>query len=142
MNFIRIGLILAFVSILASVAFGQATGSIGGSVTDALGNIVPGATVTVVAADGTQKQTTTNKNGEYSVTGLAPGTYTVRSGSGTKFAPYENTAVEVTAGQRTDLIVVLTVSGVEAQVDVNLDTGVNTDPSSNTSQTVISGKDL
>jgi hypothetical protein len=142
MNFIRIAFISAFVSILASVAFGQGTGSIGGSVTDTLGAIVPGATVTVVAADGTQKTATTNKNGEYSVTGLTPGTYTVRAASGAKFAPYENTDVAVTAGQRTDLIVVLTVSGVSATLDVTTDVGASTDPAANSDQTVIKGKDL
>jgi hypothetical protein len=142
MKFLRIALISAFVSVLASAAFGQANGSIGGTVTDTLGAIVPGATVTAVAADGTQKSATTNKNGEYAITGLAPGTYTVRSSSGTKFAPYENTDVAVTAGQRTDLIVVLTVGGVSASLDVNLNTGVSLDPESNRDATVITGKDL
>ena len=95
MNLIRIVLISTFVSILTSVALGQGTGSIGGSVTDTLGAVVPGATVTAVAADGTQKTGTANKNGEYSITGLVPGTYTVRASSGTKFAPYENAEVAV-----------------------------------------------
>ncbi|MFL6373634.1 MAG: carboxypeptidase regulatory-like domain-containing protein [Pyrinomonadaceae bacterium] len=142
MKFIRIAFISVFVSILATVALGQASGSIGGSVTDALGNIVPGATVTAVAANGTEKQATANKNGEYTITALTPGTYTVRSASGTKFAPYENTTVDVTAGQRTDLIIVLTVSGVQAEVNINTDTGVSTDPEANKDATVIKGKDL
>src|SRR3954466_6406950 len=114
MKFLRIGLISAFVLIFATGALAQATGSIGGSVTDTLGAVVPGATGTALAADGTQKTATTNKNGEYTITGLTAGTYTVRAASGTKFAPYENTEVAVTAGQKTDLIVVLTLGGVSA----------------------------
>jgi hypothetical protein len=142
MNFLRLGILSALMSLLASVALAQANGSIGGSVTDSLGAIVPGATVTAVAADGTEKQAVANKNGEYVITGLKPGTYTVRSTATNKFAAYENTTVEVTGAERTDLIIVLTVSGVQAQVDVSLDTGVSTDPEANKDATVIKGKDL
>ena len=45
-----------------------------------------------------------------------------------KFALYENTAVEVTGGQKTDLIIVLTVSGVQENVDVKPGDQISTDP--------------
>jgi hypothetical protein len=119
----------------------QQTGSFGGQVQDTLGAVVVGATVTVVAADGKEKTATSNQRGEFSVTGLAPGKYTVRV-IAPNFALYENTEVEITAGQRQELIVPLTVQAVQEQVDVNTNSGVSTDPSNNASATVLKEKDL
>lgn len=142
MNFIRKAIFSAFIAILgASAAFAQANGSIGGTVTDSLGAIVPGATITVVAADGTQKQATTNKSGEYTVSGLKAGVYTVKAFAA-KFALYENAAVEVTAGDKTDLIVVMTVAALDENVDVKTGDQISTDPNENKSATVLKDKDL
>ena len=142
MRSIRIAFLLSIVTVFgAAAAFGQAAGSIGGSVTDSLGAIVPGATVTAVAADGAQKQAVANKNGEYTITALKAGVYTVRS-IAPKFALYENTAVDVTAGQKTDLIIVLTVSGVQENVNVSSGDQVSTDPNNNASATVLKDKDI
>ena len=142
MKFIRSVLFLILSSVvLTGAAFSQSTGSIGGQVVDSLGAIVVGATVTAVAADGKQKQAVTNSRGEYSITGLAPGKYTVRA-IAPKFALYENTEVTVTAGERNELSVVLTVAGVEEKVDVSNENKVSTDADANTSATVIKDKDL
>jgi len=127
--------------LVALPANAQSTGSITGSVQDTLGAVVQGATVTVVGPDGKEKTVTVNKNGEFNVTGLVPGKYTVKV-SAPKFALYENTEVEVTPGKKTELIVPLTVEAVNEQVDVNADTGVSTDPDATASATVIKGKDL
>jgi hypothetical protein len=121
--------------------FSQTTGSISGQVTDSLGAVVPGTTVTAVAADGNQKQAVTNSRGEYSITGLAPGKYTVKA-IAAKFAFYENTEVNVVAGRRDELIIVLTVSGVEESVDVSNDNTVSNESDNNANATVIKGKDL
>ncbi|MFM9903834.1 MAG: TonB-dependent receptor domain-containing protein [Pyrinomonadaceae bacterium] len=137
-TFIFVGLISA---LFASAAFAQTAGSVGGSVTDSLGSVVVGATVTAVAADGKQKQAITNGRGEYTITALAPGKYTVKA-IAPKFGLYENTEVDVTAGAKTDLIVVLTVSGVDETVDVNSANQISTDADSNKDATIISGKDL
>src|SRR5688572_9517631 len=122
-------------------AFAQQTGSISGQVQDTLGAVVVGADVTVVAADGKEKTTTSNQRGEFSVTGLAPGRYTVRV-KAANFALYENTEVQVAAGQREELLVPLTVEGVEEQVDVSSSEGVSTDPQNNAGATVLKEKDL
>ncbi len=53
-------------------------GSLRGQVTDELGALVVGATVTLVAADGTQRTATTNKDGVYTFNSVAPGAYTLR----------------------------------------------------------------
>ena len=83
-------------------AVGQQQGSIAGSVQDTLGAVVVGATITVVAADGSDKTVTSNQQGSFSVNGLAPGKYTVKV-IAPNFALYENTEVEVTAGDRAEL---------------------------------------
>src|SRR4051794_33021324 len=137
MSFIRSTFFLAIISIFGTAAaFGQALGSIGGSVTDSLGAIVPGATVNAIAADGTQKQSVANKNGEYSIGGLKAGVYNVRS-IAPKFALYENSTVEVTGREKTELIVVLTVAGVQENVNVQTGDQVSTDPNTNASATVL-----
>jgi hypothetical protein len=142
MNFLRTVLFVSIIAVFGAVsAFAQGSGSIGGSVTDSLGAIVPGATVTAVGTDGTQKQVVANKSGEYTITGLKAGSYTVRS-MAPKFALYENTAVDVMGGQKTDLIVVLTVTGVQENVDVKTADQMSTDPNTNASATVLKDKDL
>jgi len=119
----------------------QGVGSIGGQVTDALGAVVVGATVTAVSADGKERQAITNARGEYSITGLAPGKYTVK-GIAKNFGLYENADVTVATGDRSDLIIVLTVAELEENVDVSTDNQVNNDADNNQSATVIKGKDL
>jgi hypothetical protein len=124
-----------------SPANAQGTGSVGGVVQDTLGAVVVGATVTVVAADGTEKTAVSNSRGEFSVTGLPPGTYTVRV-TAPNFETYENADVAVTSGKRFELTVPLSVGGVTENVDVQTNSGVSTDPSSNADATVLKEKDL
>src|SRR5687767_15730732 len=122
---------LLFITLIFSVAsYAQQAGSIGGQVQDTLGSVVIGASVTVVAPNGTEKTATTNQRGEFSVTGLAPGKYTVKV-IAPNFGLYETTEVEIAAGQRQELIVPLTLEGVQEQVDVSGNEGVSTDPSNN-----------
>lgn len=121
--------------------FAQQNGSLSGQITDSLGAIVVGASITAVSSTGTEKTATTNAKGEYTISNLAPGKYTVKV-IAPKFELYENTEVEVTAGQKTELIAVLTVGGVQEQVDVNSDAGVSTDPSANAGATILKEKEL
>jgi hypothetical protein len=63
---------------LASAAAAQFRASIQGTVTDASGAVVAGATVTVTNQETSKsQQVTTSDEGFYRVTGLAPGRYTV-----------------------------------------------------------------
>lgn len=126
---------------LSPAAFAQGAGSIGGQVQDTLGAVVVGATVTVVAADGKEKTAQSNQRGEYAVTGLSPGTYTVKV-KAANFALYENTEVAVTAGERSELTVPLTVEVVEEQVEVSQGNSVSTDPTNNAGATVLGEKEL
>ncbi|MEO7660422.1 MAG: carboxypeptidase-like regulatory domain-containing protein, partial [Pyrinomonadaceae bacterium] len=135
-------LLFGLISILSvGSTFAQAVGSIGGQVVDDLGAIIVGATVTVVSPTGAQKQAISNAKGEFVVNGLAPGKYTVK-GIATKFDLYENTEVMVTAGEKNELVVILTVGGIEENVDVSDYGQVSTDSDANKDATVIKGADL
>jgi hypothetical protein len=88
------------------LAFGQAVyGSILGTVTDPQGAAVAGAKVTVTnQRKGTTDQTTTNADGNYSVTHLVPDLYSVRvEGAGFKVSEQKDIQVQADAGARVDL---------------------------------------
>lgn len=74
------GAVISLVLLVRSPrTFGQATsGTVIGSVTDSTGAVVPGAKVTVTNSDtGVATTTTTNPEGEYTVSHLLPGIYDV-----------------------------------------------------------------
>ena len=72
-----IALALAAALHAPAAASGQDSGSIGGTVTDSTGLILPGVTVEARDAAGVGQVTFTGGTGEYSFSGLAPGTYEV-----------------------------------------------------------------
>jgi len=132
---------LLIAPILAISVFAQQLGSIGGQVQDTLGAVVVGATITVIGKDGKSKTTTSNQRGEFIVSGLAPGIYSVKV-KADKFALYDNAEVEVMAGRKTELIVTLSVEAIEDKVEVSDNGTVSTDPANNASATVLKDKDL
>ena len=103
------GLAVGLVSLcllIPSAAFAQAVyGSILGTVTDPQGAAVAGAKVTVIdQRKGTEDATTTNADGNYSVTHLVPDTYTVRvEAAGFKVSEQKDVIVQADAGARVDL---------------------------------------
>jgi hypothetical protein len=125
----------------AQAAFAQQTGGLAGQVVDALGAVVPNASITVTNGNGVEKTAVSTNNGQFNITGLSAGIYTVRAAA-TDFAPYENTEVTIIAGQREELIITLTVAEVQAEVEISNENQVNTDPENNQSATTLKGKDL
>jgi hypothetical protein len=92
--------------LMPTAAFAQAVyGSILGTVTDPQGAAVAGAKVTVTnQRKGTEDTTTTNADGNYSVTHLVPDSYTVKvEGTGFKVSQQKDVIVEADAGARVDL---------------------------------------
>ncbi|MGC2181761.1 MAG: TonB-dependent receptor [Terriglobales bacterium] len=92
-------------ALLTPQAAAQAVfGSIFGTVTDPSGAAVPGAKVTVTSATkGTTQETTTNTDGNYSVTHLIPDVYNVRAeGAGFKAFEAKNIVVSADAAARVD----------------------------------------
>ena len=134
---------LAFSLVLCalSVSAQQSTGNLRGQVTDQLGGVIIGATVTVTDAGGTTKTATTDSDGNYAISGIAPGKYTVRATS-TNFADYENPDVEIANGRTEPLNIQLGVVLEQQQVTVSAEAPVSTAPENNAGAIVLRGSDL
>src|SRR5438445_12141810 len=129
------------VAALSAATFAQARASLRGLITHESGASIVGATVTLTDASGTQKTGTTNGDGNYTFTGLAPGKYTIHAAA-TGFAISEDASVDVTAARRDPFNITLKIAAIESQVKVNADTPLSTDTGNNANQQVLSGKDL
>jgi len=119
----------------------QRAGSLRGQVSDELGALVVGATVTLVAADGTQKTTTTNNEGVYTFNGVAPGAYMLRVVA-PGFSLYEKTDLAIASGPRTTHDVKLVVALEKQVITVTEDQELNVDPAKNADAVVLRGQDL
>jgi Carboxypeptidase regulatory-like domain len=101
-NRARRGGVFALVLLVPGLLLAQATSAkLSGTVQNAAGEAISGAAVTAEsAAGGASAKTETDAKSEYGLTGLAPGTYTVRvTASG--FASKEATATVTASGQQT-----------------------------------------
>ena len=99
--------------------YGQATGSISGTVTDVTGSAVPNAKVTVTApATGASRSFTTNDSGEYIVPLLGVADYTVQVElAGFQTAKAEGIRLQVDEHRELDFK--LTPASVQSTVEVN-----------------------
>lgn len=106
---------------LGVTAAAQFRAGVQGSVTDAAGAVVPGATVTLTNNETSRtQQVTTSDEGFYSITGLAPGRYTITAEqAGFNKATIENFAVSAEETQGLDLA--LTTGPVSETVTVTAD---------------------
>jgi hypothetical protein len=80
-RFSLLALVCALALVSSAVVFAQttvSTGSIAGTVTDATGAVLTGASVTITGSTGQIIKTTTSSSGSYSAPNLVPGTYIVR----------------------------------------------------------------
>ncbi len=93
-------------------------GTIGGTVKDPSGAVIPGAAITVVSDQtGETRSVTASDAGYYSVPNLLVGSYTVRI-EALGFAPYSRTKVQVQAAQVAEVTVVLAVAGSSETIRV------------------------
>ena len=89
-----------------------------GTVTDNTGSVIPSATVTITdPATGRVKNVITSSIGEYSITYLRPGNYSVKV-SANGFSTYEQKSIVLQINQQTKVNVVLQVGGAEQTVEV------------------------
>ena len=132
---------LCLLSLCCSLAMAQRAGSLRGQVSDELGALVVGATVTVIAADGTQKSAVTNAEGIYNFGSLPPGPYTIRVAS-PGFTPYEKTDLQIAAGAPATHDVRLVVTLEKQVITITEEQGLNTDPANNADAVVLRGQDL
>ena len=112
---VAIGLILGAVVLAPGAAVAQ-DGTISGTVRDTTGLVLPGVTVEAQAAAGDRQVTFTDGTGQFTFSGLTPGTYDVTFTLPGFLAPAQ--VVEVEAGAAAALDVEMTVGGVEEQVVV------------------------
>jgi hypothetical protein len=78
----RICTLIVFVFAVASPLMAQGVGSIGGTVADSSGAVLPGATITITLEGGgigSGQTAVTNEQGGYQFTRLVPGTYSLRA---------------------------------------------------------------
>jgi hypothetical protein len=136
-RFPHVVLALLLTVALSAAAFGQSltTGNITGTVTDASGAVVPGATVNLKGLDtGSTATTTTNSTGSYSFGLLRPGSYQLtvkQSGFGELT---ESMVVEL--GQTSTVNLKLSVNKTSETIEVSGTAPlINTEPSINTSFT-------
>jgi hypothetical protein len=125
----------------ASAAWAQQTGTLSGVVRDAQGAVLPGVTVTASSAAliGGARNTVTGGAGNYQLTGLPPGTYTV-SYELTGFSAVKREDVIVQVAQTVRLDVEMSVGTLQETVTVTGESPV-VDVSSTVTQTNIT-KDL
>ena len=112
-----LALVLVFAVLVSSPGVASAQdGTLAGTVTDATGGILPGVTVEARDAAGSAQVTVTDGTGQFTFSGLAPGTYTVT------FTLVGFTAaaqvVEIRAGATAVLDVEMAVGGRAVQVVV------------------------
>ncbi len=140
------GIVLVAVLLLAATAgfaaqAPPATGTLRGQVTDPSGAAVANATVLVTTATAANTATT-NRDGVFEVTGLAPGKYGVKVIS-QGFKTFEQPEIQITAGQAQKLTVQLTIEVQEEKVEVtDTTTKVDVNPANNAGAIVMQGKDL
>src|SRR6202140_2706265 len=117
-------------------------GTLRGQVTDPSGAAVGNATVQVIAPDGATMTATTNRDGNFELTGIAPGKCDVKV-IAPGFTVFENADVEITAGQAQKLNVALSIEVQEEKVQVtDSTTQVDVNPANNAGMVVMQGKDL
>ncbi len=145
-KFLRRRLVLATVIFLAVVvtAAGQTapSGSLRGQVTDPSSAAVSGATVLVLSSEGASFTAVTNRDGNYEVKALTPGTYTVQVFA-TGFAPFEVKPVTISANPPTVLNAKLSIEVQQEKVVVtDSSTQLDTSAGSNANSLTLKGKDL
>jgi len=122
MSFLVRSLRLASLSLLltapAALRAQVVGGSISGTVSDATGARVKGATVLVVNSEtGTERRLVTDRDGQYAAPSISVGTYNVTA-SGAGFGTQERKDVAVTVGLSSKVDLVLALSSVAQEVVV------------------------
>ncbi|HKY22148.1 MAG TPA: TonB-dependent receptor [Vicinamibacterales bacterium] len=125
--------------VVAVPALAQGVGSIGGTVSDASGGVLPGATITLTATSGgvgSGQTTTTTEQGAYQFTRLIPGIYVVKAAL-QGFRPAEQRNIEVNSDQVSRADIKLEIGTMQEGVTVSGEAPL-LDTSTALKQTVIS----
>ena len=118
-NGLRAVLVSAFLFCFCSILYGQATGTISGTVSDATGAAIAGATVTVTAeGTGAVRAGTTDTVGHYVIPLLGVASYTVRA-EFKGFQPSEVRAVRLQVDEQRELDFKIVPANVQQNVEVS-----------------------
>jgi hypothetical protein len=126
---------LLFLCVSASFAQ-QAKSVLHGQVTDSMGGALPNTTITAISKENTKFTTLTDLEGNFTFNSLPAGQYKIQINlSG--FSPYENSSVEIKSGEASNLDIVLNIADTVAEVTVDADEMVMTDPAANADSLVL-----
>lgn len=143
-NWWNVGVVaaLALVALFAVAPAGaqEQVGTIQGSVSDASGAVLPGATVEAVSAGGTRLSGTTNESGSYRFPRVPPGTYVVVAKLD-GFNPAEVQNVSVRLGDTATANLTLEVGAVSETISVIGEAG-QIDIKSSATSASITGEDI
>nr|MBA3693300.1 carboxypeptidase regulatory-like domain-containing protein [Acidobacteriota bacterium] len=112
--------IFVFLTLAVSISVAQSADQsrIAGTVVDANGAVIPGASITVKNEKTGEERTVVAKDdGTFLVVALKPTTYTVTA-TANSFENFSQKGIELLVGQETDVTVTLQPTGVTAQVDI------------------------
>ena len=128
-------LILAALLLSAPAAWAQTTGRIMGSLKDAQGAVLPGATVTLTgpALQGAQTQVT-DQDGAFRFMSVPPGRYTVKIELA-GFKTLEQSDVQVGLDRAVDLVLTMQVAGLAETVTVRSTSPTSTRPARRSAST-------
>ena len=136
-DFVRLAAIL-MLCFASAAAQGAAT--LRGQITDQLGAVITGASVTLINEAGEEQVTKTDERGVYRFSNLRPGTYRLQA-IHRGFAADQQKDVTLTDGQMRIIDLKLAAAIENQRLTVQVDQALN-DPGSNKNATSIKGKDL
>src|SRR6266850_218287 len=133
-------LIVALLLLFSTTATAQRVASLRGQVTDQFDAVIVAASVTLIDQSGKEQTTQTDDRGAYHFNGLAPGAYSLKVRQA-GFANYDQAGLNLSSGLTTH-DVKLSVTIETQRVTVDDARALSTDPNSNKSARIISGKEL
>jgi hypothetical protein len=110
--------VLLYSFICAAVAFGQATGTLEGTVTDSSGAVIPGAQIVATQLQtGTTRSTVSSSAGAYALPSLQPGSYRlVVSAPGMQATTVDNIKLDVDSSVKIDVKLGISAASQTVQV--------------------------
>ena len=132
---------MILVAAIQSSVVAQRSSVVRGVVSDELGGVIVGASVSLSNAQGDIQTTASDAGGAYRFNGVAPGTYVINVKQ-TGFATYQQANIVIVDGQPRTINVTLKVAAFEGQVTVDPGATVNLDPAANKSALTLKGNDL
>ncbi|MCC6264101.1 MAG: carboxypeptidase regulatory-like domain-containing protein [Bryobacterales bacterium] len=137
LRFLAIAIFIALAAPIGHLAAQSRAGSFRGTVTDATAAPIPGASVSLVSADGKALSAETGVSGAFAFSNIAPGKYHLRIAS-IGFRPIDEAAIEITAGENTrDFQMTVFLATQEVTVEAEALDTVTVESSSNAGQLVL-----